>query len=448
MSKESKLSIGEALPLSFQHLLAMFVGTIVPPILIAGAIGATVEQRITLIQSALFVSAIATFIQLFPLPLFGRYKLGSGLPMMMGMSYVFLGLTVAVAKDQGLPVLFGSLLVASIVGIFMGFFVDKIKKIFTPLISGVLVICMGIGLYPSAVRNFASGIKPENYGDPKNIFVGILVVFIIAILNKVGKGMVKNAAIVIGMIVGYIVAIPFGMVDFSSISQASWIAIPRPMAYGIAFDTGTIITFTIAYAISIISLLGCGTVTTFGAYGRPLSGKEIANSSIAMGFGSVIASIFGSIPMAGLTQNAAIISINKKTQKIIFVLASLMVLITSISPKIASCLISIPNSVIGGGTLVIFGMITISGIGLLNRAGDNEYSKLIAGISIAISIGITYNPTMFLQFSPTIQTLIGKSSLISGVIVALILQGIFGTIDRYIEKKSIDGCKGEKVTIN
>lgn len=431
MSKESKLSIGEALPLSFQHLLAMFVGTIVPPILIAGAIGASMEQRITLIQAALFVSAIATFIQLFPLPLFGKYKLGSGLPMMMGMSYVFLGLTVAVAKDRGLPVLFGSLLVASIFGIFMGFFVDKIKKIFTPLISGVLVICMGIGLYPSAVRNLASGIKSENYGDPKNIFVGLLVVFVIAILNKVGKGMVKNAAIVIGMIVGYIVAIPLGMVDFSNIGAASWFAIPRPMAYGLEFDTGSIITFTIAYAISIISLLGCGTVTTFGAYGRPLTGEEIANSSIGMGLGTAIASIFGSIPMAGLTQNASIVSINKKTEKIIFVLASLMVLVTSISPKIASCLISIPPSVIGGGTLVIFGMITISGMGLLNRTGDDQHAKFIAGISIAISIGITYNPTMFAKFSPTIQTLIGKSSLISGVIIALILQGIFGAIDKH-----------------
>ena len=437
MSDNNKLSIGEALPLSFQHLLAMFVGTIVPPILIAGAIGASIEQRITLIQSALFVSAIATFIQLFPLPLFKKYKLGSGLPMMMGMSYVFLGLTVAVAKDQGLPVLFGSLLVASIIGVFMGFYVDRIKKIFTPLISGVLVICMGIGLYPSAVKNLASGIKPENYGDPKNLFVGLLVVFIIAILNKIGRGMIKNAAIVIGMIVGYIVAIPLGMVDFSSIAEAGWLAIPKPMAYGIEFDTGIIITFTIAYAISIISLLGCGTVTTFGAYGRPLKGEEIANSTIAMGVGSVISSLFGSIPMAGLTQNAAIISINKKTQKIIFVLASLMVLVTSISPKIASCLISIPNSVIGGGTLVIFGMITISGMGLLNRVGDNEYSKLIAGISIAISIGITYNPTMFLKFSPTIQTLIGKSSLISGVIIALILQELYRLIDSFNSKKKV-----------
>jgi len=415
----------------------MFVGTIVPPILIAGAIGASMDQRIALIQAALFVSAIATFIQLFPIPLFGKYKLGSGLPMMMGMSYVFLGLTVAVAKDQGLAILFGSLLIALIVGFFLGFVVDKVKKIFTPMISGVLVICMGIGLYPSAVRNFASGIKPENYGDPKNIFVGLLVVFIIAILNKVGKGMVKNAAIVIGMIIGYIVAIPLGMGDFSNIALASWCGIPKTMAYGLEFDLGTIITFTIAYVISIISLLGCGTVTTFGAYGRPLTGEEITNSSLAMGLGSVIAALFGSIPMAGLTQNAAIVSINKKTEKIIFVLASLMVLVTSISPKIASCLISIPNSVIGGGTLVIFGMITISGIGLLNRAGDNEYIKLIAGISIAISIGITYNPTMFSKFSPTTQTLIGKSSLISGVIVALILQGIFGFIDKYKEEKKV-----------
>jgi len=434
---EGKMSVKEALPLGLQHLLAMFVGTIVPPLLIANVAKVDQAGTVMLIQAALFVSAIATFIQIFPLPLTKKIKTGSDLPIMMGMAYVFLGVSISIAGNYGLPALFGGLLVSSVLGIFMGFFIERIKKIFTPLISGVLVICMGIGLFKPAMHNMAGGMGASTYGEPKNFLLGLFVIFLIMFLNKVGKGVVKDASILIGIIAGYIIALPLGMVDFSGVGSASWFALPRPLAYGIEFKPSVIISCTVAYTIYLISFLGCATVTTFGGYGRPLKGEEMANGSIGVAFGSVIGALFGSIPVAGLTQNAAIISMNKYVNKIIFIVAGTLVLLTSVSPKVAAVLITIPNAIVGGATLIIFGMIAISGIGLLTMKGLDTDTKLISAVSIAISIGISYIPGILSQFPESIQMVLGASSIIPGVILALILQGVYGAISHYNEKKEV-----------
>ena len=435
---EGKMSVREALPLSLQHLLAMFVGTIVPPLLIANVAKVDQAGTVMLIQAALFVSAVATFIQIFPLPLTKKIKTGSDLPLMMGMAYVFLGVSISIAGSYGLPDLFGGLLASSILGIFMGFFIGKIKKIFTPLISGVLVICMGIGLFKPAMTNLAGGFGAPSYGEPKNFLVGLFVIFLIMILNKVGRGVVKDASILIGIIAGYIVALPLGMVDYSAVGSASWFALPRPLAYGIEFNPSVILSCTVAYAISLISFLGCATVTTFGGYGRPLKEEEMANGSMGVAFGSIVASLFGSIPVAGLTQNAAIIAMNKYVNKVIFTVAGLLVLLTSLSPKVAAVLITIPNAIVGGATLIIFGMIAISGIGLLTMNGLDIDTKLISAVSIAISIGISYVPGILSQFPESVQMVLGASSIIPGVILALILQGVYGAIGHYNAKKEVE----------
>lgn len=431
------MTIQKALPLSIQHLLAMFVGTIVPPLLIANVANVSVEGTTILIQAALFASAIATFIQIFPTPLSKKIKIGSGLPLMMGMNYVFLGVCISVAGHYGLATMFGGLIIASIFGVFMGFYVKKVKKFFTPLVSGVLVICMGIGLYQPAINNLAGGLGSPTYGDPINFIVGIIVIFTIVMLNKFGKGAIKDTAILLGIIVGYIISLFLGLVDFSSFQSAEWFAFPRPLEYGIKFNPQVIFVFIIAYAIAVIDFMGCCTVTTLGGYGRDLESKEYTNGIIGGAIGSIIAAIFGSIPVAGLSQNAAIVSMNKGVHKLIFFIGGLLVFITSISPKLASLLISIPNAVIGGATTVVFGMIAMAGIMLITMLGFDDDTKLIAGISIAISIGISNIPGLLDKFPETVQILIGESSIISGVVIALIFQGLFKVLDDRKLKKEI-----------
>ena len=432
--EEKKLSFKAALPLGVQHLLAMFVAAIVPPFLIAKALNADEAVMTNLIQAALFSSAIATFIQIFPIKLFKNFKTGSNLPIMMGMNYVFLGIALSVSGQYGLPTLFGGLLVASIVGIFMGMFVKYLKKFFTPLVSGILLICMGIGLFQPAVYNLAGGIGHPTFGDPVNFGIGLLVILVVVFLNKFGKAALKDTSILLAIIVGYIVSICLGIVDFSGIKEAQWLSIPRPVAYGLEFNFEIIFIMIIAYGIAIIDFMGCCTVTTLGGLDRQLETEEYSNGVIGLGIGSVFASLFGAVPVAGLTQNAAVVSLNKKINKKIFVIAATLVLLASISPKIAALLITIPNAVIGGATLVVFGMIATAGIMLLTMFGFDEETKLIAGVSIAISLGISSIPGLLSKFPEVIQTLVGGSSIITGVLTALFLQTVFKIVS--IKKES------------
>ncbi len=437
-NNNEEMSIKKVLPLSIQHLLAMFVAIIVPPLLIANVANVGVEGTTILIQAALFASAIGTFIQIFPIPLMKNFKTGSGLPMMMGMNYVFLGISISVAGQYGLSALFGGLIVSSIFGIFMVFFIKKVIRLFTPLVSGVLVTCMGIGLYQPAINNLAGGLGSPTYGEPINFFIGSIVVFIIVIFIKFGKGTVKDTAILLGIIIGYIFSLFLGIVDFSAFKSAQWFAFPKLFSYGVEFNLKVIVVFIIAYAIAIIDFMGCCTVTTLGGYGRELEGEEYANGIIGGAIASIIAAIFGAIPVAGLSQNAAILSMNKRVNRLIFFIGGILVFMASISPKLASLLISIPNAVMGGATIVVFGMITMAGVMLITMLGFDDETKLIAGVSIASSIGISSIPSLLNKFPETIQILVGESSIISGVVIALAFQELFKFFDdRKLKKRKL-----------
>lgn len=428
------MSLKRAVPLSFQHLLAMFVGTIVPPLLLAGVVGAGKVETVILIQAALFSAGVATFIQLFPIKIFKNYRTGSELPIMMGMNYVFLGVCLTVASKYGLPLMFGGLLVSSIVGVFLGGIVGKVKRFFTPLVSGVLVLCMGIGLFSPSIHNLAGGLGSPTYGEPVNFFIGLFVAFLIVFLNKFGKGIVKDVSILIGVIVGYIVSLFFGLVNFSQVGEAEWFALPKILNYGVEFNFEVITIFIITYIIGTIDFMGACTVATIGGYGRELKDEEYTGGIIGAALGSILASLFGSIPVAGLSQNAAIVAMNKETNKKIFILGGIFVMLTSISPKLASILITIPNAVMGGATLVVFGMIASSGIMLLTMCDFDMEKRLITGVAVAISLGISNNPGILSKFPPVFQTLVEGSSIISAVIITLILQAIFYFKDNKKEK--------------
>lgn len=413
------------IPLSIQHLLAMFVGTIVPPLLLANVANIHGEGSTILIQAALFSARIATFIQLFPISFLKKYKTGSSLPIMMGMNYVFLGVSLTVAGKYGLPLLFGGLIISSFISIFLMQYIGILKKFFTPLVSGILVICMGIGLFQPAIHNLAGDLGSPNYGKPVNFIIGLFVAFLIVFLNKFGRGKIKDISILIGIIVGYIICFPLGMIDYSQFKEASWFSIPKVLNYGFDFNFEVIFIFLVTYIISTIDFMGCCTVTTIGGYNRELKDEEYVSGLIGSSIGSVLAGLFGSIPVAGLSQNAAIVAMNKGTNRKIFIFAGILVLLTSISPKLASILITIPSAVIGGATLVVFGMIASSGIMLLTLCDFDSEKRLITGVAIATSVGISNNPGILSQFPLMFQTMIEGSSIISAVIIALILQAIF-----------------------
>lgn len=438
-------SLKEALPLGIQHVMAMIVGNMVPAFLIASIIGLSSEMTTMLVQGSMLAAAIGTFIQLYPLPFFGKYKIGSRLPVMMGMSYVFLGAALSVAAEYGFPALLGGQLIASILGIFIGIYVRRIRKYFTPVISGTIVTCMGIGLFPVAIHKLAGGLGSPSYGNPINFAIGLFVAFLIIFINKFGKGLLKDTSILIGIVAGYILCLSLGMIDFSAMSSASWISLPKPLAFGLEFRWEVIAILTLIFTIGIVDIMGGYTIITLGAFNREVTDQELSSGVIGVAAGSIISSVFGGLPVAVFSQNAAIVAMNKVVSRYVIAIGAIFLLLTGISPKIGALMATVPSAVIGGAILVVFGMITMAGIMLLTMFGFDEETKIIAGIAITLSIGVTSAPQVLEQFHPMIQTLVGGSSIVAGTVVAFLLQGTFGLIKSLKVTKTADKLAKNKV---
>ncbi|WP_406243487.1 uracil-xanthine permease family protein [Tissierella carlieri] len=414
----------EAVPLGLQHLLAMIVGNMVPAILIAGIVGLSGSMATMLIQGSMLVAGIATLIQLYPIPLFGGYKTGSRLPVIMGANYVFLGACLSVVGQHGIAALVGAQIIGAIAMIFFGVVSKKFRRFFTPVVSGTVVTCMGLGLFPTAVKNLAGGQGSATFGDPINFLVGIIVAVIIVMLMKFGKGLLKDIAILVGILVGYIITLAFNMVDFTAVSGAAWFALPQPLAFGVEFRPDVIITFILIYIIAIADIMGAYTVATIGGLGREVTDEELSSGVIGIGIGSVISSLFSSIPVGAFSQNAAIIAMNKVVSRFVVAIGTIVLILAGVSPKLGALITTIPSAVIGGATLVIFSQIAMAGVGILSIDLTND-NKIIAGVAIATSIGLTSVPGILSSFPAMVQTLIGDSSVVLGAIIAFILQMVF-----------------------
>lgn len=415
----------EAVPLALQHLLAMIVGNMVPAILIANVVGLDQEKATMLIQGSMLAAGIATFLQLYPIPLFKGFKLGARLPLMMGMSYVFLGACLAVAAEHGLAALFGAQIAAGVICFFIGFVIKKIRHIFTAVISGTIIACMGIGLFSTAIKNLAGGEGTELFANPLNFLIGGLVAIIIIMINKFGKGLVKNSSILIGIVVGYLIALVAGIVDFSAVQGASIVSIPTPVAFGLEFKPELIIMFTIIYIIGIVDMMGATTIVTMGAMDREVGDTELSCIVLGNSVSSIISSIFSALPTGVFSQNTVIVSMNKVISRYVIALAGVVLLLAGVSPFLGALMTTIPNCVIGGATIVVFSSIAMSGFSIIGSDGFTEENNLIAGVSIAVSIGVSTFPQVLSQLPDIVQTIVGNSYIVSGAVIAILLQTLF-----------------------
>jgi uracil-xanthine permease len=415
----------EAVPLALQHLLAMIVGNMVPAILIANVVGLNQTQSTMLIQGSMLAAGLATFLQLYPIPLFKGYKIGVRLPLMMGMSYVFLGACISVAAEHGLAALFGAQIAAGVIVFLVGFIIKKIRHIFTAVISGTIIACMGIGLFSTAIKNLAGGEGTELFGNPINFLIGGFVTIIIIMINKFGKGLVKNSSILIGIVVGYAVSLAAGIIDFSAVHGAAFISLPTPVAFGLEFKPELIAMFTIIYIIGIVDMMGASTIVTMGAMDREVTDEELSSIVLGNSISSIISSVFSALPTGVFSQNTVIVSMNKVISRYVIALGAAVLLLAGVSPYLGAIMTTIPNCVIGGATIVVFSSIAMSGFSIIGSDGFTEENNLIAGVSIAVSIGVSTFPQVLNQFPDIVQTIVGNSYIVSGAVIAILLQTAF-----------------------
>lgn len=399
----------------------MIVGCVTPAIIVAGASGLSDSDSVILIQAALVISAITTILQLYPLFKGNNSSFGSGLPIIMGISFAYVPTMQAIAEEFDVATILGAQIVGGIVAAIVGIFVKQIRKLFPPLITGTVVFAIGLSLYPTAINYMAGGTGNENYGAWQNWLVAFIVLAIVTFLNHYGKGIFKLASILIGIIIGYIISLFFGMVDFSSVATASWFQLPQPLHFGIKFEASSCVALGLLFAINAVQAIGDFSATTTGGLDRMPTDEELNGGIVAYGVSNVAGALFGGLPTATYSQNVGIVSSTRVVARKVFGISAGILLLAGLLPKFSSILITIPYCVLGGATISVFASIAMTGVKLITAEPMDFRSTSIVGLAVALGMGVTQANAALATFPSWVTTIFGKSPVVLAMMTAVFL---------------------------
>lgn len=413
--------LGQALPLAMQHVVAMIVGCVTPAIMVSGTAGLSERDTIILIQAALTMSAITTLLQLFPFIRTRWFAVGSGLPVIMGISFAYVPTMLAIAQEYDVATILGAQIVGGLIAILVGIFIRQIRKFFPPLITGTVVFAIGLSLYPTAVNYMAGGAGSENFGSWKNWLAALITLAVVIGLNHFGKGIWKLASILIGMAVGYLVALAMGMVDFSGVAGASMFELPQLLHFGVKFEPSACGAIGVLFAINSIQAIGDFSATTTGAMNRMPTDEELHGGIIGYGAANIFCALFGGLPTATYSQNVGIVSTTKVINRCVLGLAAVILLAAGLIPKFSSLLTTVPSCVLGGATISVFASIAMTGIKLIFTEEMNYRNTSVVGLSIALGMGVTQAAGSLAGFPGWVTTIFGKSPVVLATITAILL---------------------------
>ncbi len=439
-----KPSIGTALPLSIQHVLAMIIGNITPALIVAGTVNALGDERLgadpaVLVQSALFIAGIATLIQLFPITI-----IGSRLPVIMGVSFAYIPTLTAIGAEYGLPGVLGAQIVGGIVGIIVGIFIKPLRKYFPPLVAGTVVLSIGLSLYPTAVNYIGGGAAAKDFGAPRHLIVGGVTLLVVLLVGQFGKGMLKLSSILVGIIVGYIVAIPFDLVDLAAVGEKGWLALPAIGQFPIEFHPAAMISMGVIFVVNSIQAVGDLSATTMGGFNREVTDQELQGGIIGSGLSSVIGAFFGGLPIATYSQNVGIVATTKVVSRVVFAISAIIVLIAGFIPKFGALMTTIPQAVIGGATIGVFASITMSGIKLIIQEELSNRNTSIVGLALALGMGITSVPALLEPYPAEVGMIFGSSPVVIATLVSVILNIVFPKKSLADEQRERDEMEAKK----
>ena len=414
----------QALPLALQHVVAMIVGCVTPAIIVSGVAGLNEQDRVILIQAALFVSAISTLLQLFPIIKGKNFQLGAKLPVIMGISLAYVPSMQAIAGEFDVGTILGAQIVGGVIAIIVGITVKKIRVLFPPIITGTVVFTIGLSLYPTAVNYMAGGTSSETYGSWQNWLVAFFTLAVVTGLNHFAKGFLKLASILIGIIAGYAMAACFGMIDFSGISSSGFFQLPQPFHFGVSFEPSACIAIGVLFAINSIQAIGDLSATTVGSMDREPTTKELQGGIVMYGIENIIGAVFGGLPTATYSQNVGIVTTTKVINRCVLGLAALVLIIAGLVPKFSALLTTIPQCVLGGATISVFASIAMTGIKLIMQQEMNYRNTSIVGLSVALGMGVTQASGSLSAFPGWVTTIFGSSPVVLATIVAILLNVI------------------------
>lgn len=414
--------LAQAVPLGLQHVLAMFASNVTPSIIVAGAAGLAFggPEQVYLIQMAMLFAGIATLFQTV-----GIGPIGARLPIMQGTSFAFVGVLAGVAATQGLGVALSACIIGGTIHFLLGSVIRHLRWLFPPLITGLVILAIGLYLIPVAIKYAAGGAAPfqmeaESFGSLMHWTVALSVVIVALVLKFFTSGTTSNAAILIGLIVGYVVALVFGMVNFAPVANASWITGITPLPYGFQFSLGAVIAVTLVSIVSAIETVGDTSATTKAGAGREATDEEIAGATYADGLGTAIAGVFGGLPNTSFSQNVGIVGMTGIMSRHVVTIGALVLILCGLVPKIGAVIASMPLPVLGGGVIVMFGMVAAAGLNVLSEVPMNRRNMVIIAVSLAAGLGLNLVPTA-VQYLPGVVKTLATSAVAPTAIVAIFL---------------------------
>ncbi len=417
---DSTPPLAKVIPLGLQHVVAAVVGIITPAILVAGVCGLSPTDSTLLIQVSLIVTAIATFLQLYPI----KGRIGSGLPVIMGISFAYVPTLLAIGTQYGLGAILGAEIVGGIIAIVFGLFVSKMHKIFPPIVTGTIIFTIGLSLYPTAIRYMAGGSAAGlHFGSAQNWLVAAVTLLVVILLTHFTKGVLKLGAILFGLLFGYVFAFMLGMVDFSNIALTGWFQAPIPMHFDINFEPSAIVTLGVVYIINAVQTIGDMTATTSGGLNRMPTNKELSGGIVGQGVISIVGAFFGGLPSATFSQNVGIVTVNKVINRKVFAFAALVLLVAGFVPKFSAILTTIPQAVIGGATVYVFSTITMTGIRTITSEPLTHRNATVVGLSVALGMGVSQvqGALQGPGLPPWVHTVFGTSPIVVAAIAAVAL---------------------------
>lgn len=406
--------------LGFQNILTAFGGIVAVPLVISGMAGFGVSDTSYMISAALLGSGVVSIIQSKGIgPKW--FRVGAGLPTIMGTDFGFVGPANAVINTMGggIAGYFGGTMMGAVLEIILSYFIKPLMKFFPPVVTGTVISLMGLTLMPVAFDWVAGGVGAANYGSPLNLAIATIVFLLIVLLNHYGSVKIGPAAVLIGIVAGYVMCIPLGMVDFNQVAQANWFAMPQLFKYGVNFDLKFAIPFISGYLVTVIETVGV--MQTIGAVTETeLTDEDIANGVRADGVGSFIGPAMGSGPVATFSQNAGLIPLTRNASRSVAITAGVLLMAMSFLPKFATLVSIMPMAVLGGAGVLMFGNVAASGVKSLSRVNFDNRNLVIVAAGLGVGLGVSFRPEIVAGL-PGILGGLFSSGISAGTIVTLVL---------------------------
>lgn len=413
---DGKISVFKAIPFGLQHILAMFVANITPIIIVTGVCGLTVNDTAQVIQAAMIVAGIATLIQIFPV-----WRIGSRLPLVMGISFTFVSIACVIGAQYGYGAILGAALVGGIIEGILGLLAKYWIKLITPIVSATVVTSIGFSLFSVGASSFGGGTGAADFGSANNWVLGITTMLCCLLFNILAKGYLKQLSVLFGLVMGYILALFMGMVDFSSINGLKVFALPKLLPFSLEFNASAIIAFVLIFLVSAAETIGDSSALASTGLGRDITEKETSGAIACDGFVSAISSVFGCMPITSFSQNVGLVAMTKVVNRYAIASGACIMILAGFVPAVGAFLATLPSAVLGGCTIIMFGTIVVSGMQMIGKCGFSQRNITITALSLSLGIGFTQCPELFNIFPSLVKTIFAENCVAVVFVTAILL---------------------------